>query len=119
MTETGFYSSPHLVSATERIRINGKPLTQEKFAKHFWEVYDKVVRNQDDKPAYFKFLTILAFNVFIKEDVDVAVIEVGIGGKYTITFRQVHSHTSLIGPLELHKYSQEGMKINRLNPATP
>ena len=83
MTETGFYSSPHLVSATERIRINGKPLTQEKFAKHFWEVYDKVVRNQDDKPAYFKFLTILAFNVFIKEDVDVAVIEVGIGGKYT------------------------------------
>ena len=82
MTETGFYSSPHLVSATERIRINGKPLTQEKFAKHFWEVYDKVVRNQDDKPAYFKFLTILAFNVFIKEDVDVAVIEVGIGGKY-------------------------------------
>ena len=81
--KTGFYSSPHLVSATERIRINGKPLTQEKFAKHFWEVYDKVVRNQDDKPAYFKFLTILAFNVFIKEDVDVAVIEVGIGGKYT------------------------------------
>jgi folylpolyglutamate synthase/dihydropteroate synthase len=118
MTETGFYSSPHLVSTTERIRINGKPLTQEKFAKHFWEVYDKVVRNQDDKPAYFKFLTILAFNVFIKEDVDVAVIEVGIGGKYTITFRQVHSHTSLIGPLELHKYSQEGMKINQLNLAT-
>ena len=79
--KTGFFSSPHLVSATERIRIDGKPLSQDDFAKHFWEVYDKVVRYQDDKPAYFKFLTILAFNVFIKEKVDVAVIEVGIGGK--------------------------------------
>merc|ERR1711962_1803708 len=83
--KTGFFSSPHLVSATERIRIDGKPLSQDDFAKHFWEVYDKVVRYQDDKPAYFKFLTILAFNVFIKEKVDVAVIEVGIGGLYDST----------------------------------
>lgn len=83
--KTGFYSSPHLVSATERIRINGQPLSQEVFAKHFWEVYERIVRDQDDKPAYFKFLTVLAFNVFIKEKVDVAVIEVGIGGAYDST----------------------------------
>lgn len=83
--KTGFYSSPHLVSATERIRIDGRPLSQEKFAKYFWQVYDKVVKDQDDKPAYFKFLTILAFNVFIKENVDVAVIEVGIGGAFDST----------------------------------
>lgn len=36
-------------------------------------------------PAYFKFLTVMAFNVFVKENVDVAVIEVGIGGEYDST----------------------------------
>ena len=79
--KTGFYSSPHLVSVTERIRINGQPLSQVAFADHFWKVYNRVVKDkpEDKRPAYFKFLTILAFNVFIKEKVDVAVIEVGIG----------------------------------------
>ncbi len=79
--KTGFFSSPHLVSVTERIRINGQPLSQEKFAQHFWQVYDKL----EDKPAYFKFLTVMAFNVFIEEKVDVAVIEVGIGGAFDST----------------------------------
>lgn len=36
-------------------------------------------------PAYFKFLTVMAFNVFLKEQVDVAIIEVGIGGEYDCT----------------------------------
>ena len=46
-----------------------------------------LLRYQDDKPAYFKFLTILAFNVFIKQKVDVAVIEVGIGGTIFISIK--------------------------------
>ena len=84
--KTGFYSSPHLVSVTERIKINGEPISQELFAESFWPVYDKVAKGQDDdKPAYFKFLTVLAFNIFVKEKVDVAVIEVGIGGSYDCT----------------------------------
>ena len=83
--KTGFYSSPHLVSATERIKINGMPITQQIFAERFWEVYDKVAKDQEEKPAYFKFLTVLAFNVFVKEKVDVAIIEVGIGGAYDCT----------------------------------
>lgn len=85
--KTGFYSSPHLVSVTERIRINGMPIEQEKFTSHFWRVYDKVCRDRDeeDRPPYFKFLTILAFNIFWAEAVDVAIIEVGIGGEYDCT----------------------------------
>ncbi len=86
--KTGFFSSPHLVSATERIRLDGLPISQEKFARYFWELYDKIVRNVDneeDKPAYFKFLTVLAFNVFFKEKVDVVILEVGIGGAYDST----------------------------------
>lgn len=38
-----------------------------------------------DMPIYFRFLTVLAFNIFVKEKVDVAVIEVGIGGEYDCT----------------------------------
>ena len=37
--KTGFYSSPHLIEVRERIRINGKPLSKESFARYFWEVY--------------------------------------------------------------------------------
>jgi len=84
---TGFFSSPHLVSATERIRLDGQPISKSKFTQYFWEVFDKVCRGwaPEERPPYFKFLTILAFNIFLKEDVDVAVIEVGIGGEYDCT----------------------------------
>ena len=50
-------------------------------------MYDKVCKDRDeeDRPPYFKFLTILAFNIFWRENVDVAIIEVGIGGEYDCT----------------------------------
>jgi len=85
--KTGFYSSPHLVSVTERIRINGEPVDKDKFTSYFWDIFDKVCKDRDeeDRPPYFKFLTLLAFNIFWKEKVDVAVIEVGIGGEYDCT----------------------------------
>ena len=85
--KTGFFSSPHLVSVTERIKINGRPVDQEMFTSYFWDIYNKVCkdRDEDDRPPYFKFLTLLAFNIFWKEKVDVAIIEVGIGGQYDCT----------------------------------
>jgi len=108
--KTGFYSSPHLISATERIRINGVPIEEEKFTMYFWQVYNSVCRGfaEDDRPAYFKFLTILAFYIFWKEGVEVAVVEVGIGGAFdctNIVRKPVvcgitalgHDHTSLLG----------------------
>ena len=85
--KTGFYSSPHLISVRERIRIDGKPIDQDKFTAYFWSVFDKVCKDREDgdRPPYFKFLTILAFNIFWREKVDVAIIEVGIGGSYDCT----------------------------------
>ena len=80
------YTSPHLFSVTERIRINGKPISKEKFADYFWKVYDTSVNNSSpefkfpEQAPYFKFLTILAFNIFWKEKVDVAIIE----GKFSL-----------------------------------
>ncbi|XP_053684926.1 folylpolyglutamate synthase, mitochondrial [Sabethes cyaneus] len=108
---TGFFSSPHLVSVTERIRLNGVPIEKDKFGRYFWKVYSQLYTNRThprDLPAYFNCLTILAFDIFLREKVDVAIIEVGIGGRYDCTnvLRQTKTigitslgleHTKLLG----------------------
>eukprot|EP00794_Sanderia_malayensis_P016247 gene16248-17889_t len=87
--KTGFYSSPHLVEVRERIRINGKPLEKDKFVEYFWHCMDglqsTVINYDGEMPAYFRFLTLLAYYVFLQEQVDVAIIEVGIGGRHDCT----------------------------------
>ncbi|NWR83601.1 FOLC protein, partial [Furnarius figulus] len=82
-------SSPHLVQVRERIRINGQPISKDLFNKYFWLVYNRLEETKDlvhtSMPAYFRFLTIMAFHVFLQEKVDLAVVEVGIGGAYDCT----------------------------------
>uniref|UniRef100_A0A672HL00 Folylpolyglutamate synthase n=1 Tax=Salarias fasciatus TaxID=181472 RepID=A0A672HL00_SALFA len=86
---TGFYSSPHLVHVRERIRIDGWPIGKELFTKYFWETMERLEDTKDlhggSTPFYFQFLTLLAFHVFLQEKVDLAVVEVGIGGQYDCT----------------------------------
>lgn len=73
----------------ERIRINGTPIDEPDFTRHFWRIYDKLASVSEcthmPMPAYFKFLTVLAFYTFLVEEVDVAIVEVGIGGTYDCT----------------------------------
>lgn len=88
--KTGFFSSPHLVQVRERIRINGQPISPELFTKHFWHLYHRLEETKDSSsydsmPSYFRFLTLMAFHVFLQEKVDLAVVEVGIGGAYDST----------------------------------
>lgn len=85
---TGFFSSPHLVSVRERIRLNGKSISQSYFAHFFWNVYRRLEQEREyesDMPTYFKFLTILSFHVFLEANVDIAILEVGIGGELDST----------------------------------
>ncbi|CAB3376731.1 Hypothetical predicted protein [Cloeon dipterum] len=127
---TGFYSSPHLIAVRERIRIDGKPLSMQKFTQYFWEVYNSLAAQKEhehDMPPYFKFLTVMALNVFIKEKVDVAVIEVGIGGELDCTNVLRNpvvvgitslglDHTSLLGStVELIAWQKAGI----LKPKVP
>ncbi|KAF0878893.1 FOLC protein, partial [Crocuta crocuta] len=88
--KTGFFSSPHLVQVRERIRINGRPISPELFTKHFWHLYHRLEESKDSSscvsmPAYFRFLTLMAFHVFLQEKAYLAVVEVGIGGAYDCT----------------------------------
>ncbi|RWS31570.1 folylpolyglutamate synthase-like protein [Leptotrombidium deliense] len=84
--KTGLYTSPHLISVRERIRINGRPVSEQQFVTHFWNVYNGLKADVNyETPAYFTFLTVFAFSMFCKEKVDVAIIEVGVGGEYDAT----------------------------------
>ncbi|XP_065209631.1 folylpolyglutamate synthase, mitochondrial-like [Planococcus citri] len=98
--KTGFFSSPHLVSVRERFKINGQSISQRKFTTYFWEVYQKLSTNESqqsepDMPPYFMFLTVMAFKIFIEEKVQVAIIEVGIGGEYDCT--NILGNTAVVG----------------------
>lgn len=80
--KTGLYTSPHLKSFTERIRINGKEIPQQK-------IVDWVAANQslieEVKPSFFELTVALAFDHFAEEQVDIAVVEVGMGGRLDST----------------------------------
>ena len=89
---TALYTSPHLIDVRERIRIDGKLLPKASFSEHFWRVHSQLrdTANAPDTrfqamPGYFRFLTLLAFEVFLSQEVDVAIIEVGLGGRLDAT----------------------------------
>jgi dihydrofolate synthase/folylpolyglutamate synthase len=87
---TGLYTSPHLVRVNERIRVDGREIGDEEFAASFGEVrrvVDALVEEQSlpRRPSFFEFLTATAFLHFARIGVDVAVLEVGMGGRLDAT----------------------------------
>lgn len=85
---TGLFTSPHLIDVRERFRVNGLDISEDKFLQYFWACWTRLKENVTDHlpmPALFQFLTLLAFKIFIEEEVDVAIIEVGLGGTYDST----------------------------------
>ncbi|XP_014505224.1 folylpolyglutamate synthase isoform X1 [Vigna radiata var. radiata] len=85
---TGLFTSPHLIDIRERFRLDGKEICEEKFLAYFWWCYDRLKEKTDENipmPTYFRFLALLGFKIFAAEQVDVAILEVGLGGKYDAT----------------------------------
>jgi dihydrofolate synthase/folylpolyglutamate synthase len=85
---TGLYTSPHLSSMRERICIDGEPLSAEVFAATYEEVapYAAMVDGQQAlRLSFFEMLTAMAFAAFADAPVDVAVVEVGLGGTWDAT----------------------------------
>lgn len=82
----GLFTSPHLRFVRERIQLQNEPISEPLFASNFFEIWNKLSSVGDgSKPMYFRYLTIMALHVFLKEKVDSAVIECGIGGEYDST----------------------------------
>ncbi|HEY5822814.1 MAG TPA: folylpolyglutamate synthase/dihydrofolate synthase family protein [Cyclobacteriaceae bacterium] len=80
--KTGLYTSPHLKDFTERIRINGKEVEQS-FVVDFVERIKPAI--EEIKPSFFEITVAMAFDYFSREHVDIAVIEVGLGGRLDST----------------------------------
>jgi dihydrofolate synthase / folylpolyglutamate synthase len=85
---TGLFTSPHLSSIRERICVDGEPLSADRFADAYEEVkpyLELVDQSQPARLSFFEVLTAMAFAVFADAPVDVAVIEVGVGGTWDCT----------------------------------
>ncbi|WP_374950587.1 bifunctional folylpolyglutamate synthase/dihydrofolate synthase [Mucilaginibacter sp.] len=86
--KTGLYTSPHLKDFRERIRVNGQMISEE-------TVIDFVAEHKADferiEPSFFEMTVALAFDIFAKEEVDIAIVEVGLGGRL--------DSTNIISPL--------------------
>lgn len=80
--KVGLYTSPHLVDFRERIRINGQMIPRERVIDFTNRWIDKRL---DCSPSFFELTTIMAFEYFADENVDVAVIETGLGGRLDTT----------------------------------
>lgn len=78
----GLYNSPHLIDFTERIKVNGNNCDKE-FVYHFIQKLKNLPENI--QPSFFEFTTIMAFEYFYQQDVDIAIIEVGLGGRLDST----------------------------------
>ncbi len=80
--KTGLYTSPHLIDLRERIRINGALLEKEmlvSFVNQYWQAIQEI------KPSYFELNVAMAFWAFAQNEVDIAIIETGLGGKWDST----------------------------------
>ncbi len=86
--KAGLYSSPHLININERIRVNGEAIADVEFS----EIHDRIEQVaqrllQEQRlpwhPSFFEILTVMAFEYFASIAVDIAVLEVGMGGAWT------------------------------------
>lgn len=80
--KVGLYNSPHLIDFTERIKVNGKNCGKE-FVFDFIQKLKNIP--EDIRPSFFEFTTIMAFEYFYQQQVDFAIIEVGLGGRLDST----------------------------------
>ena len=116
---TGLFTSPHLAEPTERIRIDGRPISAERFAGAF----DRLLGLHT---TYFETVTAMALLVFAEERVDMVVLEVGLGGRLDAT-NVVSPDLSVITPVDFdHEAflgksleSIAGEKAGILKPGVP
>lgn len=86
--KVGLYTSPHLLDFSERIRVNGEPINKEFVVDFVKEMEPTIFEDTSEdalSPSFFEITTAMAFQYFAKSQVDIAVIEVGLGGRLDCT----------------------------------
>src|SRR6476659_8445898 len=110
---TGLFTSPHLSDVSERVQVDGLPIGRDEIAVLMSEVADAVAQmdaesDPDGSPTFFEVITALGFLHFDSRRVDLAVLEVGLGGRFdstnvceplvSVVTNVSHDHTALLGP---------------------
>jgi dihydrofolate synthase / folylpolyglutamate synthase len=95
---TGLFISPHLVTFRERIRVNGEMISEDAVVDGLTTVRDLIV-NWDPHPTFFEVTTALALKHFCETEIDVVVLETGLGGRLDAT-NAIPSDVSVITPID-------------------
>ncbi len=82
--KTGLYTSPHIFEYTERIKIDGEDISKEKFAEYVFMI-NELAQTNNIHLTEFELLTAVMFKYFSDENVDVVVLETGLGGRFDAT----------------------------------
>lgn len=115
---TGLYTSPHLHSYRERIRVNGEMISEDDFARGVGEIRpltEELVRQRSGLGAFstFEVMTALAFEHFAEHEIDVAILEVGLGGRLDAT-NVVDADLSLITPISFDHRAVLGDSLRKI-----
>ena len=108
---TGFYTSPHLHTFRERMRVNNEFITREQFAQLVDEIEPHVAAVEGS--TWFEIVTALAFLYFARSQIDVAVLEVGLGGRFDAT-NVVTPIVSVITSLSMDHMNLLGNSIEQI-----
>jgi dihydrofolate synthase/folylpolyglutamate synthase len=121
--KTGLYTSPHVTVYNERISINGERIPDEAIL-HFFQTFGSTLQQLEH--TYFELATVLAFWWFARNEVDIAIIEVGLGGRLDATnvitplvsvITSIgYDHTDILGPTLTHIASE---KAGIIKPGVP
>ncbi|MDR0676219.1 MAG: hypothetical protein LBF97_04160 [Elusimicrobiota bacterium] len=84
-SKIGLFTSPHIYSINERIKINNENISDENLEKYIIDLKNFLKKNDSIKLTYFEILTVLAIKYFIDEHVDISVFECGLGGRLDST----------------------------------
>lgn len=103
----GHYTSPHLIDFTERIAVDGCPISGERLAHYGSQI---IARSEELALSYFEFATLLAFCAFADARPDIAIIEVGLGGRWDAT-NVITPRVSVITPIGMDHQQHLGDTI--------
>jgi dihydrofolate synthase/folylpolyglutamate synthase len=109
---TGLFTSPHLVTFRERIRVNGDMISEDAVANGLTTIRN-LVANWDPHPTFFEVVTALALKHFSDTNVEIAILETGLGGRLDAT-NAVQSDVSVITPIDLDHEKWLGKTISEI-----
>jgi len=109
---TGLFTSPHLVTFRERIRVDGKMISEEAVANGLTTIRD-LVKDWEPHPTFFEVTTALALKHFSNAKIDIAILETGLGGRLDAT-NAVQSNVSIMTPIDFDHQQWLGQSLREI-----